>query len=232
MKRSTIAIVLVLAVVSLMSVGCCKKQEDQIALLQRDNQQLLQNQGNVETIRAKLAQEQERNNELGLVLQSKETEIDGLKIRVANLQAEKLATPPAPPKGPVPAGWQETATGAKITLGSDILFSAGKATLTSKGAASLQSIAATIKSTYPSAMVRVYGFTDSDPIVKSAKLWRDNLDLSANRAMAVTRYLQKRGIAAANIETVAMGKERPVSANSTKSGKARNRRVEIVVVKP
>ena len=49
--------------------------------------------------------------------------------------------------------------------------------------------------------------------------------------MAVARELRKRGVSAANIETIAMGKERAIAANSTKAGKTRNRRVEIVVIK-
>ena len=78
--------------------------------------------------------------------------------------------------------------------------------------------------------MRVYGYTDSDPIKRSARLWKDNLDLSANRAMAVTRELRKLGIPAESIETVAMGATRSVAPNRTKADKAKNRRVEIVVV--
>jgi len=79
--------------------------------------------------------------------------------------------------------------------------------------------------------VRVMGYSDSDPIVKTKKLWKDNLDLSANRAMEVTRYLWSRGIPAERIETVGMGSTHFVQPNKTKAGKAANRRVEIHVVK-
>jgi flagellar motor protein MotB len=80
-------------------------------------------------------------------------------------------------------------------------------------------------------MVQVYGFTDNDPIVKTKKLWEDNLDLSANRAMMVTRELIRHGIAANRVETIAMGSTHPVASNSDKAGKAKNRRVEIVAIK-
>jgi outer membrane protein OmpA-like peptidoglycan-associated protein len=119
----------------------------------------------------------------------------------------------------------------RFTVGGDILFPAGRATLTPAGKTTLDAIAAELKATYADAIVRVYGYTDGDPIVKSKKLWQDNLDLSANRAMAVTRYLRSKGITDGRIETVAMGKTNPVAANTTKAGKAQNRRVVIVAVK-
>ena len=116
------------------------------------------------------------------------------------------------------------------TLESDILFASGSATLTAAGQKALSEVAAKIKADYPGRIVRIYGHTDSDPIVKSKKLWADNLDLSANRAMAVARYMIDRGIPAERVEPVAMGATRPVASNDTKAGKARNRRVEIVVI--
>ena len=116
------------------------------------------------------------------------------------------------------------------TVGSDVLFSSGRATLTTGGRNALVAVASKIKTSFPGNIVRVYGHTDSDPIVKSKKLWADNLDLSANRAMAVTRYLISKGVARSKIETVGMGASRPITSNKTKAGKAKNRRVEIIVV--
>ena len=66
--------------------------------------------------------------------------------------------------------------------------------------------------------------------MKTKAKWDDNLDLSANRAMAVTRYLTGKGLDSAMIETVGMGAAQPVASNSSKDGKARNRRVEIYAV--
>jgi chemotaxis protein MotB len=113
-------------------------------------------------------------------------------------------------------------TGKDYTLSSEI-FPAGKATLTSAGKQKVDELAATLKKQHAGNTILVYGYTDSDPIKKSS--WKDNLELSAQRAMAVTRELIAKGIAAKNIETVAMGSEHPVAANSTASGKAQNRRV-------
>ena len=115
-------------------------------------------------------------------------------------------------------------------MSSDVLFASGRASLTAAGKKALSSIVATLNRSYSGRIVRVYGHTDGDPIRKSKKLWLDNLDLSANRAMSVARYLIANGVKAANVETVAMGETRPVASNKTKAGKARNRRVEIIVI--
>ena len=119
----------------------------------------------------------------------------------------------------------------RVILGSDILFASGQATLTTAGKKAIDEIAKDLTSRYAGQLVRVYGYTDSDPIKRSKKLWKDNLDLSANRAMAVPRYLISRGIKADRIETIAMGATHYVAANSTKAAKAKNRRVEIFVIK-
>ena len=122
-------------------------------------------------------------------------------------------------------GWEEGLYGDRVTLESDILFPAGKATLTAAGKGHLDTVAAELKKKYAGMPVRVFGFTDTDPIRKTKDLWEDNLDLSANRAMTVTRYLLSKGVPARNVETVAMGEWHP------EKDKAKSRRVEIVVIK-
>ena len=77
--------------------------------------------------------------------------------------------------------------------------------------------------------IDVVGHTDSDPIKKSRKLWKDNWALSAERALAVLRYLSDRGVRPERIRAVAAGQGHPVASNTTASGKEKNRRVEIVV---
>ena len=59
--------------------------------------------------------------------------------------------------------------------------------------------------------------------------WKDNLELSSQRALTVVRYLIGRGIDDKRIRAVGCGAARPVASNSNSAGKAKNRRVEIVV---
>ena len=114
-----------------------------------------------------------------------------------------------------------------VTLPNTILFSSGKATLKNATITELDHIQSVLDQQYSGREIDIVGHTDSDPIKKSK--WKDNLELSAQRALTVTRYLIKRGISEANIRAVGCGASRSIASNASTSGKARNRRVEIVV---
>jgi chemotaxis protein MotB len=116
-----------------------------------------------------------------------------------------------------------------VTLPNAILFDSGKAELKKATSTELDHIRTVLKDKYPNKQIDVVGHTDTDPINKTKDLWKDNWELSAERALAVTRYLIARGIDEKMICAVACGETRPIVSNATASGKARNRRVEIVV---
>ncbi len=114
-----------------------------------------------------------------------------------------------------------------VTLPNAILFDSGKATLKRATSTELDHIRSVLRDKYPGKQVDVVGHTDTDPIKKSK--WKDNWELSAQRALSVLRYLVKRGISEKDIQAVGCGESQPITSNSTTSGKAKNRRVEIVV---
>ncbi len=114
-----------------------------------------------------------------------------------------------------------------VTLPNAILFSSGKAALKSATQSELDHIAGVLTSKYTGMQYEVVGHTDSDPIKKSA--WADNWELSAQRSLAVLRYLVKRGVPAEQVRAAGRGASIPVAPNTSSSGKAQNRRVEIVV---
>jgi len=122
-----------------------------------------------------------------------------------------------------------TAGTITVTLPNTILFSAGEATLKKATSTELNHIESVLQSRYPGRQIDVVGHTDSDPIKVTKDKWKDNLELSSQRALAVTRYLIKRGIPKDKIRAVGCGAARPIASNATASGKAKNRRVEIVV---
>jgi flagellar motor protein MotB len=212
-----------LVLLSLSAVGCCTKEKQQIETLKAQYNDLsVQNQD----LRSELAQCQSREAELQEQLRMKNADLSAAQAQMSSLR-QQVSQRPAPTQ----REWEIGLKADRVTVGSDILFPSGKAELTRQGKARLDQIAADLKSQYSGMPVRVYGYTDNDPIRKSKNLWQDNLDLSANRAMAVTRYLRDRGIDAEEIETVAMGATHFVAPNNTKATKARNRRVEIIVIK-
>jgi chemotaxis protein MotB len=114
-----------------------------------------------------------------------------------------------------------------VTLDNTILFASGAATLKSATSNELNHILSVLKSKYAGRRIDVVGHTDTDPIKKSK--WADNWELSAQRALSVTRYLVDKGIPASSISASGCGSARPVASNASSSGKAKNRRVEIVV---
>ena len=123
----------------------------------------------------------------------------------------------------------EAAGTITVTLPNAILFNSGKSALKSATSSELDHIYGVLRERYSGKVIDVVGHTDSDPIRKTKKLYKDNWDLSAKRALTVLRYLIDRGVRPDGIRAVACGESRPVASNSSAAGKAKNRRVEIVV---
>jgi len=222
---------LALAACSLMAVGCADKDK-QIAELTRQYNSMRDERDKIKTeSEAQVAQLKSENADLGRRLADTEAECAQKDAELRDLKSGKAVKPGAGKETKAAQGWEATAQGDKISVGTDVLFSAGQASLTNEGKKALNKIVNDLKGTYANLPVRVYGYTDSDPIKKTKNRWEDNLDLSANRAMAVTRYLTANGIKHDRIETIGMGETHPVASNSTAAGKGKNRRVDVIVVK-
>jgi peptidoglycan-associated lipoprotein len=88
----------------------------------------------------------------------------------------------------------------------------------------LKDFAERLKSENKNVYLEVQGHTDST----GAKLY--NYRLGEERAEAVRRYLNKQGIALNRMSTISYGQEEPVDSNKTKTGRAKNRRVVVVVL--
>ncbi len=117
-----------------------------------------------------------------------------------------------------------------ISIPTEISFPSGRAELSADGKRALKSVAKTLKQDYPVGRFEYWieGHTDSDPIQKSK--FGSNRELSLARAMAVLRCLVDEADIPDNACVVSgWGPHRPVAANDSRSNKAKNRRVEIVV---
>ncbi|MDB5911331.1 MAG: hypothetical protein JWP22_6 [Ramlibacter sp.] len=79
-------------------------------------------------------------------------------------------------------------------------------------------------------MLMVSGFTDDKPIQEGNRRFADNLELSAQRSLTVTRALIEEGMASSQVFAAAFGAEQPVASNADDSGRALNRRVEMAPV--
>lgn len=178
-------------------------------------------------------------------LEYKNVQIKELERQNAELEAQ-LAAAQAGGQGVAPThvdtgptsgpgggtGWTSTNVDkdVSITISNEILFKPGSAVLSDKSKKTLDEVVAKIKSDYPGASVRVEGHTDDQVIKRSKDENKDNWDLSGNRSQAVLHYLLSHGIPASKLGFAGYGMERPVSSNATAEGKAKNRRVEILVI--
>jgi flagellar motor protein MotB len=79
-------------------------------------------------------------------------------------------------------------------------------------------------------MLMVSGFTDDQRIQEGNRRFADNLELSAQRALTVTRVLIEEGMASSSVFAAAFGAEQPVASNADEKGRAQNRRVEMAPV--
>lgn len=112
-----------------------------------------------------------------------------------------------------------------------VLFDSGEATLKPEGEAVLRRVAAVLAQ-FPDRQVHVVGHTDDVPIRSSPRSCiPTNWELSAARALAAVRFLtEQAGVEAGRLGAVAYGEYRPIADNATPEGRARNRRIALVVL--
>ncbi|MEJ2346577.1 MAG: OmpA family protein [Gammaproteobacteria bacterium] len=145
--------------------------------------------------------------------------------------AAHLASPATATAFVVPADIRDqvevarTATKVNLVIKDDVLFDAGSADLKPAGRQVLERVAELLKqSAYP---VSVEGHTDNRPIHTAR--YPSNWELSAARATNVTRFLIQCGVSADRLRAIGYADTRPRAGNDTAAGRARNRRVSLVV---
>lgn len=149
--------------------------------------------------RARAAQEQQSaaNRELA-------AEVQRLQAQVRELEA------------------RQTQRGWVITLGSDLLFDSGRATLKPGGRRALANVARIMRNE-PERNIAIEGFTDDRGSAET------NRRLSERRAQAVRAALIAAGVAPGRIVARGLGESYPVASNASPAGRQLNRRVEIVI---
>ena len=117
-----------------------------------------------------------------------------------------------------------------VNMIDSILFDSGKAEVKKGGLEILGKVISILKDVNDKS-IRIEGHTDNVQIVGVlAKRYPTNWELSAARAINVTRHLQDQGIDPGQLSAVAYGEWKPVATNDTAEGKAKNRRIEIILV--
>ncbi len=111
-------------------------------------------------------------------------------------------------------------------LTDDLLFASGQAALNGRSSSLLDEISQLLNlaGEHP---VNVEGNTDDIPIHSS--VYPSNWELSTARASTVVRFLSQHGVSPARLTATGYADQHPIASDATPSGRARNRRVEIVL---
>ena len=113
-------------------------------------------------------------------------------------------------------------------VNSEILFDSSQADLSRSGLSVLRRIVGVLGETGHE--ITVEGHTDSVAVRRNVR-YPSNWELSSARAGSVVRYLQANGIASTRLKAIGYADTRPIGDNHTPEGRARNRRVELLIEK-
>ncbi|MFC0131488.1 hypothetical protein CR105_25660 [Massilia eurypsychrophila] len=123
-----------------------------------------------------------------------------------------------------------TLNNGRIGISGQVLFAQNSDKLQPDGRQLLNSLVVPLRAYLASRdeMLMVSGFTDDKPIRNGP--FADNWELSAQRALTVTRTLVEQGMPSSMVFAAAFGSEQPVKANTDDTARAQNRRVEMAPV--
>ena len=131
-------------------------------------------------------------------------------------------------------GFDVSVTGGTVVvnLPTHILYASGSAVITATGKQKLSDLVSELKRNFGDFEIEIQGHTDTDPIRKTKDKYKSNWELSYDRAQTVAYYLiENAGISPERVHVSAYGQYDPVASNDTPDGKAKNRRVEIAVMR-
>lgn len=120
----------------------------------------------------------------------------------------------------------QSAQGVTIEINASVLFSPAQALLAESSSLTLQAVAEVLRK--DAHEIHIEGHTDDIPIDTIS--YPSNWELSTARASSVIRLFIANGVAASRLTALGYGENRPVASNNTPEGRARNRRVTIMVM--
>ncbi|WP_115531114.1 OmpA family protein [Xanthomonas campestris] len=166
---------------------------------------------------------------IGVQLQLSSRLDDEVKQRQAEAQRRKTLEQAL--AAPLAAG-RVTLVNGRIGIRGSVLFALNSDQLQPGGREVLKSLAAPLSEYLVSReeILMISGFTDDRPVLDSNRRYADNWELSAQRALTVTRALIAEGVPASSVFAAAFGSQQPVDSNADETRRAKNRRVEIAPI--
>lgn len=153
------------------------------------------------------------------------------EVKQRQLEAQRRQTLEQALAGPLAAG-RVTLVNGRIGIRGSVLFALNSAQLQPEGLEVLKSLAGPLSGYLKTRdeILMVSGFTDDRQVRDGNRQFADNWELSAERALTVTRALIAEGVPSSLVFAAAFGAEQPVSSNTDDEGRAKNRRVEIAPI--
>ncbi len=207
-----------------------KNSSSALAENSRQNRELL---AQLEEKEAALAKEQARLDKLQKDLQARSNRIDELESVIAAKDAKMQALKNSISKALTDfegKGLTVEQRNGKVyvSMENKLLFSSGSWAVGSQGRQAVKQLG-TVLAQNPDINVLIEGHTDDDPYGGNGPL-QDNWDLSTKRATAIVHILQENSSIDPNRLTAAgRGEFVPVASNETTEGKAKNRRIEVIL---
>ena len=156
-----------------------------------------------------------------------------LEAEVQKRQAEELKRQTLEQALAIPlASGRITFSNGRIGISGKLLFELNSDQLQPEGRKLLKSLVLPLKSYLATReeILMVSGFTDDQSIRSRNKKFEDNWELSAQRALTVTRTLIEEGMPSSMLFAAAFGQEQPLVPNASEKARAQNRRVEMAPV--
>ncbi len=124
-------------------------------------------------------------------------------------------------------GVEITTARIRLTFSSPVLFDSGSADLKDSARSALEHVSKTLMKVEN--QISVEGHTDSSRML--GKKFSSNRELSLTRSFAVLNFLMKEGVPPERLTAFGYGEFRPVAPNDTEENRARNRRIEIIMMR-
>jgi chemotaxis protein MotB len=194
-----------------------KKNQQLLLELETKEQKMALESARLEELQKELNSRSEQIDELQALIDAKEAQMQQLKNAISNAlhNFEGKGLTVVHKNGKI-----------YVSMENKLLFNSGSWAVGSEGKKAVEQLA-TVLSNNSDINVLIEGHTDNDPYKGNTVL--DNWDLSVKRATAIVRILKNKGVNPTQITAAGRSEFVPVGTNKTKEGKAKNRRIEIIL---
>ncbi len=195
-----------------------KRNRELLSQLEDKEKALATEQARLEKLQKDLTARSNRINELEGLIAAKDAKMNALKTAVSNaltnFEGKGLTVEQRDGK-------------VYVSMENKLLFSSGSWAVNAEGRKAVQQLGQVLAQN-PDISVLIEGHTDNVPYGGSGQL-TDNWDLSTKRATSIVQILENSVIDPSNLTAAGRGEYLPVAGNETAEGKAKNRRIEVIL---